>query len=452
MDQGGSRPIEKGVQKANDPVPGNSAPTASLVVPYQAGMKVLVALCALLGLPAIHLILFTADDFVLHLLGVGAYVVVLLYLAECLATIGITLEPDRIIKRRLLLGDTVLPARWAVLTTDQHTIRFFHGSTLNRRERITIRLFMIPAGSACELFSYAEKTYQIHLNPLTSTGSGGEPLQGKGAGKGRAISALVLAEFKKTAQSYGLMQACLGFFAVVVVFIVGLSDSFEGVGGTLPVYWIRVAFILAALAAHPLLNRLSKPQASRNGFPPATFQQQVTKLADRSSYSALAAIMVGLLGFFLFFLSGNLLDFYLFLAIAYHFWADFYPRLSNWAQPTPGSQAATEAAAPHPPTTPMIRRRSLQISLVLMGTLAVSSYGETRHYLYKNRQDCLDDWNSDQDCKQPGSGSSHFGTGHYYGPRYSGRSAGLGMRSIGSVSVSRGGFGLLGGFHGSFGG
>jgi uncharacterized protein YgiB involved in biofilm formation len=104
----------------------------------------------------------------------------------------------------------------------------------------------------------------------------------------------------------------------------------------------------------------------------------------------------------------------------------------------------------------MRRRCTLQITLVLVGTLAVAGCGkkEQRH-LYTNKQDCLDDWNSDpKSCEEvPPSSSDHRSNAHYYyGPLFrSGTvlSGGQGSRSIRTMSISRGGFGSLGGFHSS---
>ncbi len=102
------------------------------------------------------------------------------------------------------------------------------------------------------------------------------------------------------------------------------------------------------------------------------------------------------------------------------------------------------------PATP--RRRSLQVSLVLMGALAMASYGESRNYLYKNKKDCLDDWGSEQSCREAPASSGYYRTGYYFGPRYGTPRGGMGTHSVGAVTVSRGGFGSLGGFHASFGG
>ena len=104
----------------------------------------------------------------------------------------------------------------------------------------------------------------------------------------------------------------------------------------------------------------------------------------------------------------------------------------------------------------MRRRCTLQITLVLIGSLTVVGCGkkEQRH-IYTNKQDCLDDWNKDEkSCEEVPSNSSNYrSNAHYfYGPHFrSGTvfNGGQGSRSIRTMSVSRGGFGSLGGFHSS---
>jgi uncharacterized protein YgiB involved in biofilm formation len=104
----------------------------------------------------------------------------------------------------------------------------------------------------------------------------------------------------------------------------------------------------------------------------------------------------------------------------------------------------------------MRRRSTLQITLVLIGTLAVSACGkkEERH-VYTNKQDCLDDWNNDpKSCEEvpPNSPNYRSNAHYYYGPIFrSGTvfTGNQGSRSIRTMNVSRGGFGGLSHFHSS---
>jgi uncharacterized protein YgiB involved in biofilm formation len=102
----------------------------------------------------------------------------------------------------------------------------------------------------------------------------------------------------------------------------------------------------------------------------------------------------------------------------------------------------------------MQRRSTLQITLVLIGAVALAGCGgKEQRPLYKSKQDCLDDWGgNDKDCQEPAAGTAHYRTGYYYGPVYRGTWGGNGSRSVGMATVSRGGFGSSGHFHGFFGG
>lgn len=102
----------------------------------------------------------------------------------------------------------------------------------------------------------------------------------------------------------------------------------------------------------------------------------------------------------------------------------------------------------------MRRRSTLHITLVIIGAMTLAGCGgKEQRPLYKSRQDCLDDWGgNEKDCQEPAAGSPHYRTGYYYGPVY-GRSLGRTLsRSVGMATVSRGGFGSSGRFHGFFGG
>jgi uncharacterized protein YgiB involved in biofilm formation len=102
----------------------------------------------------------------------------------------------------------------------------------------------------------------------------------------------------------------------------------------------------------------------------------------------------------------------------------------------------------------MKRRSTLKISLVLIGAIALGGCGgKEQRPLYKSKQDCLDDWGgNEQDCQEPRAGTPHYGTGFFYGRPYYGSPGRVLTRSVGTATVSRGGFGSSGHFHGFFGG
>ena len=102
-----------------------------------------------------------------------------------------------------------------------------------------------------------------------------------------------------------------------------------------------------------------------------------------------------------------------------------------------------------------IRKSSGHVTLVLIGLGALSGCGgdDQRRDVYATQKDCLADWgNRPQDCT-PATDDKHSSRGYFYGPGYTYRSgtsgsswssSRTGSRSIGSSSVSRGGFGSSG--------
>ena len=119
------------------------------------------------------------------------------------------------------------------------------------------------------------------------------------------------------------------------------------------------------------------------------------------------------------------------------------------------------------------RKRSAQITLVLLGAAALSACDDEpeRRDLYASKQDCVKDWGDETKCESAPDGASkttrsHTGGGYFWGPLYSGssyRSSGSGAdssalsparsgsRAIGSSSASRGGFGSSSSSHSSHG-
>ena len=117
------------------------------------------------------------------------------------------------------------------------------------------------------------------------------------------------------------------------------------------------------------------------------------------------------------------------------------------------------------------RKRSAQISLVLMGAaaLAACENQDERRDLYASKQDCVKDWGDETRCEAAPDGAAaagrpHAGEGYFWGPYYAGNSfrsgssvgspsrpVRSGSRAIGSSGISRGGFGSSAASHSSSG-
>jgi len=101
-----------------------------------------------------------------------------------------------------------------------------------------------------------------------------------------------------------------------------------------------------------------------------------------------------------------------------------------------------------------IRKSSSQITLVLVGAAALGaglsacSREEVRRDVYASKTDCLADWgNTPRDCEPAYDRPTGNGAiTHYYGRpyTYTGSSPSHSGRTIGSSTVSRGGFGSSG--------
>lgn len=398
----------------------------ALTVVYPLWKRVMILLLSLILVPIVLAIL---DEGIIafEMVTVISMVITVWYLGDSLFTSDITFTPEGIV-RNSLFGRTVLPADTLIMTVSDPSIRFVHGTEKNLRETIRVHRFIVSTFDSNDVIAYAEKTY-----------GGKRRLR---AGNNRGISPLTLDEYGNAVDSYRMMAAFFVIFALIAFFAVALPDNFSGFGHGLPSFPLRLACICLALGAFPLLRRLGPTTARLEGMKLEPLSVRLKKLDSAAFTSAVVASCVAALGLVLLFLFGNLLDFYLFLLVGVLYFHDCYPRLSTWQQVAGGTAAEGE--------TSLLPRRSLQVSVVLMGALALLSYGENSHYLYASRRDCLEDWGDSRDCREAGGGGGSY-SGRYYGPRY-GSGGGRAPRAIGVGTISRGGFGSLGGFHASFGG
>ncbi|QEM69936.1 DUF1190 domain-containing protein [Geobacter sp. FeAm09] len=426
-------PIEP-EEPGDAPQPSRPRPGATLTVAYQPGKKAVLLLYPLFAGLVLQSLL-SSGFFAFEALAAAAVAIGVWYLGDCLMTRDFTFSPDRVVKRGFI-GQTVLPADGLVMTVTEQTIRLSRGTDRNIREAVTIRRYFITPDESAGIQAYAKGAYHVGANRKKAGNAGGN----------QGPSGLALVEYQRSVSTYRTTAVFFAVYALIAIFTAGLSERFFGLAPALSADLARLACIGLAIAGFLLLRRLATPIAQ--GGPaqgtPVTVRLQ---RADRRAFlSALTANGMAGLGVLLFLLFGNMLDFYLFIIVGILSFFDYYPRLSTWERIVRGEGAA----APAPGEVAVSPRRSLQVSLVLMGTLSVLSYGETNRYLYANRQDCREDW-GDKDCQEAPAGSGHYAGGRYYGPRY-GSAGGRATRSVGVGTISRGGFGSLGSFHASFGG
>jgi len=407
----------------------------TLTVVYPLWKRGMILLMSLIVLPIAQAIL---DEGILafEMATFVALLITVWYLGNSLLTSDITFTPDGIV-RNSLFGRTVLPGDALVMTVSDLSIRFVHGTEKNIREAVRVHRFIVTTAESEEILAYVEDVY--------GASAGKSPRAGK---KPRG-STRALDEYGNSVDAYRTMAALFVVFALIAFFAVALPDNFSGFGHELPSFPVRLACIVLALGSFLLLRRLAPTPARLEGMKLELIGVRLKKLDNAAFASAAVATCVAGLGLLLLFIFGNMLDFYLFLLVGVLYFHDCYPRLSTWQRVAGGTAAEGEGE------TSLLPRRSLQVSVVLMGALALLSYGESSHYLYASRKDCLEDWGDSRDCREATSGGGGGGggsySGRYYGPRY-GSGGGRATRAIGIGSVSRGGFGSLGSFHASFGG
>jgi hypothetical protein len=337
---------------------------------------------------------------------------------DILNTRSITFYPDKITKTGYF-GQTTIPTY--ALVADIHrqgeTTHFFHGSNRNCRESIKVMGWCISPERRLRL-----ETYQCNFCPT-----------GRLAGMPLSAYSTASVQFERALLSFRIMAMFTAFLLLIYV-LYGSYLSwqyliFNGYARNLPELPIRLLFVGIALIGYGVLRQLTPPSSTDLGSYTANVQRG-QKLAF---LSALTANGVAWLGLPLFLLFGNKLDFYLLLLIGVSYYYDFYPRLSDWQRLV---QAGTLSAQTINASTP---RRSLQVSLALLGGLSLAGYAGNPNDFRIRQQDYPND--------NANNASPYHHSGIYSGSSYRGN-----VTSEHRSSTRRGGFGFFGRSHSSFGG
>jgi hypothetical protein len=333
---------------------------------------------------------------------------------DIVATQSIGFYPNKIVKTGYL-GEVTIPTASLVITdqSQDRITRFVHGSDDNSRESINVYRWFLSLEVRLWLDNYRRNAYRKDDVARTS------------------VNAKVpMIEFIKAISAFRVIAVLtvvyLLLYVLLATFLNGHYPIFKGYAPNLPIAMVRLMFIAAALGVYLVLKQLDAPLPLASGS-----QTMKIQLARKQSFrAALLANGVIWLGLPLFLLSGNKLDFYLLLLIGIGYYHSFYPRLSDW-------ERLLQAGAPAYQSVPAnASRRSLQVSLVLLGGMSLAGYADGPEDFRIRQQNCPD--NNGTEC-QGGSGSN-FSSSRFFG---------------GSNShswIRRGGFGSSGSSHFSFGG
>jgi hypothetical protein len=341
---------------------------------------------------------------------------------DTLNTRSITCFPDQIVKTRYFSQISIPTNTLIVKDHPREWIsQFFHGSKMNIRESVKIKYWCLPVEFKLFLQSYLRNHYKI-----------GSFSQHQAANN----KTIACVQFEEAASTFQLMTVLTVIYLVCYViyasYLAWEYQEFNGYAGDLPHWPLRLLFWGVALAAYGLLVWLAHPPE------PGDYSTKVRNAQQRALYSVLTASAVAWLGFPLFLLFGDKLDFYVFLLLGICYFYGFFPRLSDW-------ELIVQTTIPKSLNPP--QRRSLHVSLALAGGLSVLGFANNSTNFRVGHPDCRD---SNGTACNSGSGAIHsyFG-GNGSGAGYGGYDADKpAIRS----TVNRGGFGSFGRFLGSFGG
>jgi uncharacterized membrane protein YgcG len=325
-----------------------------------------------------------------------------------LNTRSITFYPDKIVKAGYF-GETAIPTHALVTGYRKQATYFFHGLDRNIRESIKVSDGCLSAELRLWLNNYHRNVY--HIGSFART-----PI---------SQNSVVSIEFGKAVSSFRFMTVMTAVYLLLYVIVAAFLNerywAFNGYAPNLPEVPLRLLFVGIALGGYGVLRRLAAPLP-----PESVYTVKLRRAHQRAFRSALVANGAAWLGLPLFLLCGNKLDFYLMLLIGAGFYYDFYPRLSDWERLLKNSAPSAS------PVQAMIPRRSLQVSLALLGGLSLASYAGNPADFRIRQNNCQDNNGNAAECQSSSSGGS--GSSYHHN------------------SIRRGGFGSFGGSHFSFGG
>lgn len=378
-----------------------------LTIVYSPWKKLLALLCLALAIFLAWLGL-CSNFFILEVILVLLASYAAWNIIGILNTRSVTFYPDKIVKAGYF-GETTIPTHALVTDYRKQATYFFHGLDRNIRESIKVSDGCLSAELRLWLENYHRNVYRIGSFARTPISQ----------------NSVVSIEFGKAVSSFRFMAIVTVVYLLLYVIVGALLNerywAFNGFAPNLPEVPLRLLFVGIALGGYGLLRRLAAP------LPPEPVYTVKLRCAHQRAFrSALVASGVSWLGLPLFLMCGNKLDFYLMLLIGAGFYYDFYPRLSDWEHLLKNSLPSTA------PAQAIIPRRSLQVSLALLGGLSLASYAGNPADFRIRQNNCQDNNGNATECQSSSSGGS--GSSYHHN------------------SIRRGGFGSFGGSHFSFGG
>ncbi|MGD0959512.1 MAG: hypothetical protein ABSB19_06870 [Methylomonas sp.] len=344
-----------------------AAPDETLTIRYLIHKKLLVCLfsvtIAWLLLPAT----LYSDFFIIEICVVLGLSWLVWRLFDIVTTQDITFYPDRIVKTNFL-RQTVLPSGALVLKSRRLSLCLYHAAESNIRESVVLAIGLIDPKTKSWLEGYLRDKYKISIYAAKYPPS-------KNAYQ----------EFGKVLTTFSVLKILAGLYlCAYLIYATYLSRQplvFNGYAVDVSPLFLHLLFIVLAVFANLLSLELLKSAENRQPAPPLSVR--LYRARRGYLYAALIAALVAGMGLPLFLLTGDKLDFYAFFLVGVLYFHQFYPRLTLWEKICKSNEALVidESPAASP-------RRSLQVSLVLLGGLTLLTQNKQQTDFLINSHRC----------------------------------------------------------------
>jgi hypothetical protein len=136
--------------------------------------------------------------------------------------------------------------------------------------------------------------------------------------------------YKTSSMLYVAFMLSLVIYLVVFEVLKARIPDFQGIMEKIDFLWLRYAFYALGLVQIFLIKFIR--ETATKSIKTVEARILINHLQRMSMISAILCEVPVILGLVLFFLSGNALDFYVLLILAFVFFVMYFPRFSNWEE------------------------------------------------------------------------------------------------------------------------
>jgi len=351
----------------------------------------LIYFCFQTELPVIEMIIVLGSVFLFS------------WLFDIATTQKINFYPDRVEKINFL-WTTVIPVNSIVIKKDYDFsyIRFFYGSKDNIRESFKVYNKLLSRDLAPEIINYIESVYEINMDNQYRKNE-------DSFNKEFNYAASVFRQYLTFSVIY------LAVYQGFQIYYLINSNTVVANEFSNNILLARLAVFAGVLAGYLQLKRLALVyELNMPAF------SLMNKMESSYIYSVVIICNIAIMGLPLFIYTANKLDFYALLLVSILFFYEFYPRLSVIERVCQGNRLTTLQNQKHL----TIPRRSLEVSLILAGSLTVAGHAERHARVDQNI--CGENGSGYFGCNRTDSSSGSYRNTGDYDHRSTARRGGFG--------------------------